>query len=201
MKPMLGACPAFQTAGKNVNIHVSEESLSNANNLFSEIDVENSTCKGPLHGRLNDASDKAYHDSLNVPTGASLSSIQPDYDNVLDKSYPINDSIGPCPVFQTAGKNRTIHVSAESLSNAHSLLSLENSDVPMSHDAPVTECKFTNRSDVVTSAEAKTNTTRRTVLNPYRNHKHAHPAREQSIKSVKVPSTISIQTLHQLQRQ
>ncbi|KAL7489400.1 hypothetical protein ACHAW6_015022 [Cyclotella cf. meneghiniana] len=171
MEPMLGACPTFRTAGKNVKIHVSEESLSTANNLLSETDVENSTCKEPLHGRLNDASHKACHDSSNVPTGASLSSIQPDYDNVLNKFNPIKDSTGPCPVFQTAGKNLTIHVSAESLSNAHSLLSLENYDVQKSTDVPVTEYKFTHRNDAVTPPEAKTNTTRRTILNPYRNLK------------------------------
>ncbi|KAL3792167.1 hypothetical protein HJC23_009631 [Cyclotella cryptica] len=185
INPTLGACTTLRTAGKDANRHASEENLSIGNNLLSGTDTE-STCPEPLHGRLNDASDKECHDdSSNIPPGASLSSIRSDNDDVLDKANPIDASTVPCPVFQTAGKNVTIHVSAESLMNAQTLLSLENGGVQKSHDASIAKCGITNRTVAMTSSEVNTSTTRRAVLNPYRNHKpNAHTSSKRTIHQV-----------------
>ena len=95
--------PMFQTAGKKRAIHVSDESLSKSNNLFSGIELE-SDCRKKDLLRIDSLGAASYRHDKSETNSATF------------------------PVFQTAGKQQTIQIAAESLSKASELFSRDSSN-------------------------------------------------------------------------
>ena len=93
----------FQTAGKRQIIHVSNESLSKANNMFSGIELE-SDCRKEDSTRIDSVGAASYRHDESETNSATF------------------------PAFQTAGKHQTIRISAESLSKASELFSRVSSN-------------------------------------------------------------------------
>ncbi|KAL3785578.1 hypothetical protein ACHAWO_009412 [Cyclotella atomus] len=128
------ALPMFHTAGKKMEIHASNEGLSKAAALFSRAD------DGALHCYSHQA---ANNDQVNNSKPDAISA----QDSSLSSDKTVHKSIGETgvrepilvkdslPVFQTAGKNRTIQVSNESLLKANDFFSgVEDGDIAAHHN-------------------------------------------------------------------
>ena len=117
-----GPCPMFQTAGKKQTIHVSAESLSKANDV---LDRDQSSIQIDKGVRCNYADNGPSSDAVETQI-------------VSCQNPSTTDPIQPVAMFQTAGKQQAIHVSAESLSKANGLFSEIESNAPekvINHDA------------------------------------------------------------------
>jgi hypothetical protein len=113
--------PMFQTAGTKHTIHISKESLTKANNLFSGIEVETPDTQPQTHcNGIIGSSNNADVISSFDPADACDNSVQ--HHGALASNGMTKPSAS-FPMFQTAGTKQTIHVSKESMSKVNALFS------------------------------------------------------------------------------